>query len=98
MGGLSTGQCCRGSPELWFPRTLGQAPALSSEFPCRAARSHARERGSTALAPRVLLHCRTTGILESHYCLPHTGTHISQPEDLGIRWKGRSSSLPTRES
>lgn len=39
---VTTGQCCRGSTESRFPRALGQAPVLSSEFPCRAARSHAR--------------------------------------------------------
>lgn len=38
----ATGQGCRGSTGLWFPRALGRAPVLSSEFPCRAAHSHAR--------------------------------------------------------
>lgn len=38
----ATEQRCRGSPELRFPRSPGWMPVLSSEFPCRAARSHAR--------------------------------------------------------
>lgn len=48
-------------------------------------RQRVREHGPGPEGPAPELGCGTTGGLESHHCLPHTGTHISHPRLKGAR-------------
>lgn len=57
----------------------------SSSFTCQRVREHS----SSPDSPAPQQGCGTTGVLESHHCLPHTGAPIYHPEDLAIKVEGQ---------